>query len=79
VDVTILATLLVAFGLLVTTHLALAVALLLRSPWWRGLVALLVPPLAPYWSYESGLKIGAALWLLALFLYAVALIAALSV
>ena len=78
-DFAILATLLLAFGLLVTTHLALSVRLLFRSPWWRGLVALLVPPMAPYYGYESGLKIGAAVWLVAVFLYAVALIAALSV
>ena len=78
-DVAILATLLFAFGLLVATHLALSVQLLLRSPWWRGLVALLVPPMAPYYGYESGLKVSAAVWLVAVFLYAVALIAALSV
>jgi hypothetical protein len=79
VDVAILAILLTAFGLLVTTHLTLAILLLFRVPWWRGLIALVIPPLAPYWSYESGLKIGAALWVLAVFLYAVALIAALSI
>ena len=79
VDVAILALLLVAFGALVTTHLALAVLLLLRSPWWRGLVALVIPPFAPYYGWESGLKVGAAIWVVAIFVYSVALIAALSI
>ncbi len=78
-DIAILALLLIAFSTLVTTHLALSVLLFLRSPWWHGLLALVIPPLAPYYGYESGLKIGAGIWIGAVFFYAVALIAALSI
>lgn len=79
VDVAILTLLLLAFALLVTTHLAVAARLLLREPWWRGLLALLVPVLAPYFAYKAELKVGAAMWLIGAFSYAVALIAALSI
>ena len=76
VDVAIVATLIGAFGLLVTVHVALSVALLLRSPRWRALAALLVPPLAPYWGYKEGWRKGSLVWVAAFCLYAVARMAA---
>ena len=61
-----------SFGLLVTAHVALAVGLTLRAPRWRGLVALLVPPLAPYWGWEAKMRLRAALWAFGLAIYAMA-------
>jgi ABC-type uncharacterized transport system permease subunit len=76
VDLVVFAALVTAFALLVTMHVALAVRLLLREPRWRGLVALILPPLAPYWGMEAGMKRMATLWVVALSIYVVARIAA---
>ena len=47
-----LAGLVLGFATLVTVHLALALRLILRErPRWRGLVALVVPPLAVIWAF----------------------------
>ena len=70
-----LAILLTSFALLCTAHVGLTLGLLARTPRWRGLVAFLLPPLAPYWAYESGLRKEAAVWVIAAFVYGVALIA----
>ncbi len=45
--------LVLAFAVLVTAHVALVVGLAGRAPRWRALVALAVPPLAPYWGWSS--------------------------
>jgi ABC-type uncharacterized transport system permease subunit len=76
VDLVVMASLIVAFALLVTMHAALVLRLLLREPRWRGLVALVLPPLAPYWGLEAGMKRMATLWIVALSIYIVARIAA---
>ncbi len=76
VDLVVMLSLILAFALLVTMHAAIAVRLLLREPRWRGLVALVLPPLAPYWGFEAGMKRMATLWVVALSLYVVARIAA---
>lgn len=65
-----------SFGLLVTAHVALVAGLFLRSPRWRGLVALLVPPLAPYWGWEEQMRVRAGLWALGFALYAMSATAA---
>ena len=65
-----------SFAVLVTTHVAIAFGLFLTKPRWRGPLALLVPPLAPYWGMEAGMKRRAALWVGAVCVYAVARIAA---
>lgn len=65
-----------SFGLLVTAHVALVVGLSLRSPRWRGLLALVVPPLAPYWGWEERMRVRAALWAFGLALYAMSVTAA---
>ena len=64
------------FALLVTMHVVLAASLLLREPRWRGLAALLVPPLAPYWGMEERMRVRSGLWLVALVLYLLAHLAA---
>lgn len=50
-------------------HVTLAVALARRARWTAGLVALLVPPLAPYWGYREGLTRLSLAWIAAFVLY----------
>jgi hypothetical protein len=76
VDLAIIGTLVGAFAVLVTTHVVLIVSLLLRKPHWRGLVALVFPPLAAYWGIEERMRIRAGLWLVSLVVYVVAHVAA---
>lgn len=76
VDAVVLIALVVSFAALVTAHVALAFGLTLARPRWRGPVALLVPPLAPYWGMEAGMKRRAAVWVTALVIYALARIVA---
>ena len=54
--------LLVAFATFVTAHVALVLGLLARTPRWRGLVALPVVPLAPYWGARAGMYARVAVW-----------------
>jgi hypothetical protein len=76
-DVVVLVTLVLAFATLVTAHVAIAARLVLtRRPRYRGVLALLVPPLAPIWGMREGLRRNAAIWIAALLVYVVALIAA---
>jgi hypothetical protein len=76
-DVAILATLVLAFATWVTVHVAISGRLLLRTrPRWRGIAALLMPPLAPLWAVRQGWRRPAGLWIGALVLYVLALLAA---
>ncbi|MBE7483756.1 MAG: hypothetical protein HS104_27805 [Polyangiaceae bacterium] len=75
-DAVVLIALVVSFAALVTAHVALAFGLALARPRWRGPVAFLVPPLAPYWGMEAGMKRRAAIWVTALVIYALARIVA---
>lgn len=75
-DAVVLIALVVSFAALVTTHVALAFGLTLARPRWRGPVAFFVPPLAPYWGMEAGMKRRAAIWVTALVVYALARIVA---
>lgn len=65
-----------SFATLVTSHVALALGLAARRPRWRGAVALLVPPLAPWWGLEAGLRVRSALWITGACAYVVARILA---
>jgi hypothetical protein len=76
VDLAIVVTLTSAFAVLVTTHVVLVVSLLMRKPHWRGLLALLLPPLAPYWGMEERLRVQSGIWVGALVIYVVAHVAA---
>jgi hypothetical protein len=62
----------VAAGLLIFAgaHLTLLGSLLLRRPRSRALVGLLVPPLVPYWGWQSGLRTRVYVWAAALAVYA---------
>ena len=77
-DALVLAGLVLGFATLVTVHLALAARLVLRErPRWRGLVALVVPPLAVIWGFRAGFRRNAVLWLVAVVIYLIALIVSL--
>ena len=67
----------VAFGVLVTAHVALLFTLAFRTPRWRALVALLVPPLAPYWGWQERRHIASSVWLFGSIAYILALLMAL--
>jgi len=75
-DIAIMLTLVGSFAILCTTHLWLAVALTLRKPHWKGPVALVVAPLAPYWGHAARMRLRSTAWVVALSVYVLALIAA---
>jgi len=73
----VVAVLILAFATLVTVHIALGFRLVLRTrPRWRGLLALLVPPLAPIWAFREGWRASGALWIGSVVVYLVALVVA---
>jgi hypothetical protein len=75
-DVVIAALLVFGFAAFVTTHVWLAARLIMRmKPRIRGLLALVVPPLAPIWGYREGFRRGAVLWLVTLGAYVLARLA----
>lgn len=76
VTLLVLITLVGAFALFVTAHVALAARLCLRRPRWRGPVAFFVPPLAPYWGAAERMTATSMTWVGSLVVYVVALIAA---
>lgn len=77
-DAAVLLALLVSFATFLTAHLAIAGRLLFqREGRWRGLVAVIAPPLALLWAVRRGWRASAVLWAGSVVVYAVALIAAL--
>ncbi|WP_050436403.1 hypothetical protein [Chondromyces crocatus] len=73
-DILILAILIVSFATLLTVHVALAGLLIARvRPRWQGLLAFLVPPLAPIYGFREGFRRTSALWLTAVLVYTLAL------
>jgi len=52
----------VVFAALVTVHVMLAIGLSRRVPRWRGPVALVVAPLAPWWAWGEKMRVGVTLW-----------------
>jgi hypothetical protein len=75
-DLALLGLLSVAVGLHLVAHVTLVIGLLRRDPWWRGAVALVVPPLAPFWGYEARLRGRVTLWVVTLVVYLVTVTAA---
>ena len=65
-----------SFALLVTSHVALVAGLAWRRPRLRGLVALLVPPAAPYFGVRERMWVRSILWALSLVVYLAARVAA---
>ncbi|MBX3199181.1 MAG: hypothetical protein KF894_13705 [Labilithrix sp.] len=75
-DIVIVALLVVAFALVITTHVAIAIGLAKRTPRWRGAVALVLPPLAPYWAWQERMRTRVGLWAGGLLLYVIMLVLA---
>ncbi|MDI1430651.1 hypothetical protein [Polyangium sorediatum] len=76
-DVAVVVLLIVGFASFVTTHVWLAGRLILHgSSRLRGLLALVVPPLAPIWGYRQGFRKGAVLWVATLVTYVAARVVA---
>jgi hypothetical protein len=69
VDIALLALICCAVGLHLVAHVTLVIGLLGRKPRWRGLVGLLIPPLAAYWGYEAKLLARVTLWVASLAVY----------
>ncbi len=65
-----------AFALFVTAHVAITYGLAFRPPRWRAPVAFVVAPLAAYWAWRERMKVRAGLWMAALALYVVAMMIA---
>ena len=62
-DAVVLGMLVLGFAAFVTTHVALSLALIFsHPPRWRGLVALVVPILAPFWGWKAGRRKTTLLW-----------------
>jgi hypothetical protein len=72
-DLLLLGGLVVAFATLVTAHVTLALGLARRRPRWRGLVALVVVPLAPMWGWRERMRVRGVLWIASAIAYAVTL------
>jgi hypothetical protein len=68
-----LAVALVAFAV---AHVTLVVGLAKRRLWWRALLALVAPPLAPWWGWREGMRARTIAWGAALTLYAIGVAAA---
>jgi hypothetical protein len=54
-----------SFAVWLTVHVIVAAKLSRRRPWWRGPLAFVVPPLAPFWAMRSGPRTFGVAWLLA--------------
>ena len=72
-DIVVLSLLVAAFATLVTAHVTLVLGLLRRQPRWHAPLALVVPPLAPWWGWSKGMRARTIAWVAALVVYAVAL------
>jgi hypothetical protein len=65
-----------ALALFLAAHVTLVVGLARRHAPWRAVVALLVPPLAPWWGQREGLRVAVIAWCAALALYTVGVLVA---
>jgi hypothetical protein len=70
-DIAALGVLLVAFAVLSTAHVTLAIGLARRHPRFRGLLALIIPPLAPWWGWRARMPVRSASWIVAAVAYAI--------
>ncbi|MGD0524372.1 MAG: hypothetical protein ABSE49_04480 [Polyangiaceae bacterium] len=65
-----------ALAVFIAAHVVLVAGLARRRTWTRALLAMVVPPLAPWWGYGAGLRAAAITWCAALALYALGVIVA---
>jgi hypothetical protein len=75
-DAILVAVLSLAFAALVTVHVAIVIGLLTRAPRWRAALSLVVSPLAPYWAFQTGMRLRAFAWLVAASAYVAAIVVA---
>lgn len=75
-DLIVVVVAIVSCALLLIAHASIVAALATRSPKWRALAALVVPPLAPYWALHEKLRGRAVTWIASALVYAIARIAA---
>ncbi len=72
-DVAVVTAMLLSFATWVTTHLLIVLRLMWkRRPRYRGLLALVVVPLAPVWAHEQGWRRSCWIWVGAVVGYALA-------
>ena len=77
VDVVLVILLVVGFAAFVSLHVALSgILFFAEKPRWKGLVALVVPPLAPLWGFRAGRTRVSSAWLAVLGVYVVARVVA---
>lgn len=55
----------VSFAAFVAAHVALSAGLAARDPRWRGAVAFVVPPLAPFWGLKEKMRGRTIAWVAA--------------
>jgi hypothetical protein len=65
----------IAFALLITTHLAIAVGLLSRSRGPRAALALVIAPVAPYLAVREHMWFRAGIWIVSALIYVGMLVA----
>lgn len=75
-DVALVLFLVVAFAFAATMHVAVVYGLAKVKPRWPSVVALVFPPIAPYWAWQRHMKARAFSWIAAVVLYAFALVLA---
>jgi hypothetical protein len=70
--------LVLALGLavLVGAHVAILVGLVRAGSWRRAGMAMLLPPLAPWWAFEAGMRARTMAWAGGLVLYCASVAAA---
>ena len=68
-DALLVGGLILAFATMTTIHVAIVLGLAVRDPRWRAIVALFVPPLAPYWALRSGMIKRGIVWIGSVVLY----------
>jgi hypothetical protein len=65
--------LVVALATLASAHATLAIGLARRTPRWRGPVAFLVAPLAPWWGWQARMRVRGVVWVASALVYGVTL------
>lgn len=75
-DLIVFGVLVVAAAWLLTTHVAVVYGLARTPPRRDALVALVLPPLAPYWALRRGMHVRGVMWVVALVAYVTARFAA---
>jgi FtsH-binding integral membrane protein len=57
------------FAVALTSHVAIVLGLMGKTPRWRALVAVFVPPLGAVWAIREKQRLRAAAWLVAAVAY----------